>query len=309
MVIFLYGPDTFRLSRKLQEIIEACQQKTRNLNFTIFDGASQNFNDFLVKLRQASLFEEKKLIVVHQAGDEHFTEGFLKNISQIQRCSHNIILCHKGKILKTDKLLSAVKKIGKTQEFNELSGIKLANWITAEFERYNSIIEPEAAMLLGSRLGGDLWYLSNEIHKLAFNGQKIITTEIINQNFKGKIELNIFKTIDAIAAKNKPEALYLIHKHINQGDSPLYLMAMIANQLRNLLAVKYFFEVEGGIYNTGPARLKMNPFVFSKTAQQSRSFTFGRIRDIFKQLVFYDTAIKTGKIEAAAAIDFLIIQI
>jgi len=35
MVIFLYGPDTFRLSRKSQEIIEACQQKTHNLNFAV----------------------------------------------------------------------------------------------------------------------------------------------------------------------------------------------------------------------------------------------------------------------------------
>jgi len=52
------------------------------------------------------------------------------------------------------------------------------------------------------------------------------------------IDFNIFSTIDAIAQKEKKRAASLIRRHLENGDSPSYILSMISYQLRNLISVK-----------------------------------------------------------------------
>jgi len=311
MVIFLYGLDSFRLSRKLRAIVDAYRQKTRGLNFIVFDGMTDDLDDFLGKLRQTSLFAEKKLAVINNALDKNVKEGLQKNVKELISSPHNIILCQEGKVLKTDKLLVALKKIGDVQEFAELSGAKLAAWVEGEFKQYGSDVAPGVAVTLAERLGGDLWQLSNEIHKLAHSRQGRIGPEDVDSALKSEVELNIFKTIDALAQKDKSEALYLIHRHVENGDHPLYLLAMVANQLRNLISVKSYIETEGGGYGDPGAaqRLGMHPFVLSKTMRQSQLFSLSSLMSIFDKLMRYDTAIKTGRIDPGVALDLIIAEI
>ena len=310
MIIFLYGPDSFRLSRKLRAIVDAYRQKTKGLNFIVFDGANDDLGDFLGKLRQTSLFAEKKLAVISNALDKNVKEDLLKNAKELVASPHNIILCQEGKVLKTDKLLSTLKKLGDVQEFAELSGAKLAAWVEGEFKQYCSDVAPGVSAVLAERLGGDLWQLSNEIHKLAHTKQGRIEPNDVDSALKSEVELNIFKTIDALAQKDKSEALRLIHQHVENGDHPLYLLAMVANQLRNLISVKSYVETEGGGYGgQGASRLGMHPFVFSKTMRQSQLFSLSSLRGIFDKLMRYDTAIKTGRIDPGVALDLIIAEI
>ena len=272
---------------------------------------TDDLDDFLGKLRQTSLFAEKKLAVINNALDKNVKEGLQKNVKELISSPHNIILCQEGKVLKTDKLLVALKKIGDVQEFAELSGAKLAAWVEGEFKQYGSDVAPGVAVTLAERLGGDLWQLSNEIHKLAHSRQGRIGPEDVDSALKSEVELNIFKTIDALAQKDKSEALYLIHQHVENGDHPLYLLAMVANQLRNLISVKSYIETEGGGYGDQGAaqRLGMHPFVLSKTMRQSRLFSLQELKDIFDKLMRYDTAIKTGRIDPGVALDLIIAEI
>lgn len=311
MIIFLYGPDSFRLSRKLRQIVDAYRQKTKGLNFSVIDAPEADFGEFFSRLRQASLFEEKKLAVINNALDKNFKEKLLDSAKELAASPHNIILCQEGKVLKTDKLLTALKKIGDVQEFAELSGAKLVSWAEAEFNQYGRAVEPGVASLLAERLGGDLWQLSNEIHKLAHgSGRGPVGSRDIDSALKGEVELNIFKTIDALAQKDKSSALRLVHQHIEAGDHPLYLLAMVANQLRNLISVKSYLETEGGGYDaSAAARLGMHPFVFSKTTRQSRLFDLAGLKDIFGKLMSYDIAIKTGRIDPGVALDLIIAEI
>lgn len=311
MVIFLYGQDTFRLSRKLSQIVAAYRGKTKGLNFIVFDAARDDFDDFLAKLRQTSLFSEKKLAVANNVLG-NAKEKFQNNLKEFLDSPHNIIFCQEGKVLKTDKLLAMLKKQGDVQEFVPLSGVKLAAWVESEFKQYNRAVAPGVAPVLAQRLGGDLWQLSNEIHKLAhIRDCGEVGLKDIDFALAGETELNIFKTIDALAQKDKSGALRLIHQHIENGDHPLYLLAMVANQLRNLISVKSYLETEGGGYggSSAASRLGMHPFVFSKTVRLCRLFGLDELRDIFDKLMRYDGAIKTGRIDPGVALDLIIAEI
>ncbi|HEY0087510.1 MAG TPA: hypothetical protein VGB37_01630, partial [Candidatus Lokiarchaeia archaeon] len=198
-------------------------------------------------------------------------------------------------------------------------------------------IENPALENLINFVGNDLWQMKNEIEKLVsykfskrvdeaiassspvanarevdetisssppFNDNQVVQVKDIELLVKPKIETDIFKTIDAIAQKNKNLALRLLHKHLEKGDSPLYLLSMINFQFRNLLMVKSH-KTEQGLNED----LGMHPYVIRKTTEQARKFTTSELKKIYQKIFKVDLSIKTGKINPDVALDLLVTEI
>jgi len=125
---------------------------------------------------------------------------------------------------------------------------------------------------------------------------------------KPKIETDIFKTIDAIAAKNKKEAFLLVKKHLEKGDSPSYILAMINFQFRNLLIVKDLIE-KGKSLDAILKEVNLHPFVVKKSYTFSKKFEFDELKKIYQKIFQADLNIKTGKMDSKSALEMLLIEI
>jgi len=314
MIIFLYGPDTFRSRQKLNEIIEYYKKIHKSgLNLKYFDGGNLSFEDFRDELQQSPMFNETKLFVVKNSWPcQQFKEKFLENIKKIANSRDIILLYEENKISQNDLLFKSLKKIGKIQEFKFLEGEKLKNWVKKAFENLGAKADLKAIEKLIEFVSNDLWRLSNEIRKLVnYQGkgrEKIIQIKDIELLVKPKIETDIFKTIDAIALKNKRKALGLLHKHLEKGDNPLYLLSMINFQFRNLLIVKDLIEKHQSYYLI-IKKSQLNPFIVKKSYQQAKQFTLPELKKIYQKIFQVDLDIKTGKIDAQTALDLLIAEI
>ena len=340
MFIFLYGEDTYRSSQKLREIINQYKKVHKTgLNLIYFDCQNSNFEEFENSVQSISMFQEKKLIILKQGFfNTIFKEKFLE-WAKSARANENIIMVYENQaIKKTDKLFKFLSVKAKIQEFNFLTGIKLQNWVDMEFEKYNARIEFEGRAKLISFVGSDLWRMSQEIKKLSAykcSGYPIskkprnripatIFVADVELLVVPKIETDIFKTIDAIAQKNKKLALLLLHKHLEKGDAPLYLFSMINFQFRNLLVVKDYISnsslrAERGQQSERSAAISsrynamripgMHPYVARKTSAQAQNFTFDKLKKIYHKLFVIDTGIKTGKVDPKMALDMFVIGV
>jgi DNA polymerase-3 subunit delta len=300
MIIFLYGQDTYRLRNKLKEIIASYQKVHQSgLNLKYFEGKNLDFHDFKQEFQTTSMFKEKKLMVLKNVfSNREFKNSFLENSKNFTKSDNIILFQEEGEVPPKDPLFNFLKKNAKIQEFQLLQGQKLKNWVKKEFEKYSAEADPRAVADLINFIGNNLWQFSNEIKKIAtFKRNKKITAEDVNILVKPKIETDIFKTIDAIASKDKKKALALLHKHLEKGDSHLYLLAMISFQFRNLLTVK------------SGAKLKMHPYVVRKTTQQARAFSLEELKKIYHQLFEIDYKIKTGKVDPQTALDLFISEV
>jgi len=202
-----------------------------------------------------------------------------------------------------------LKKSGKSQEFKLLEGQNLKNWIKKEFNSCGAKTESLVIEKLINFLGNDSWQLSNEIKKLAtYKKNKIIQARDVELLVKPKIDVDIFKTIDAIAEKNKKQALSLLHKHLEKGDSPLYLLSMINFQFRNLIQIKSLVE-KNCTYQNIQKSTKLHPYVVKKSLWQARSFSFPELKKIYQKIFKADINIKTGRIDPETALDLLITEI
>ena len=307
MIVFLYGEDSYRLKEKLNEIIGHYKKSHKNeLNLRRFEGKDLTFQEFKNELQTAPMFKEKKLLILSNVfSNKGFKEEFLESSSKLINSEHVIVFYEDNKIPSSDALFKFLKKEAKSQEFKLLSGQKLMGWLKKEFSKYQTDVDLMVLDKLYEQVGNNLWQLSNEVKKLvAFKKGGRLTAKDVELLVKSKITTDIFKTIDAISSKNKKQALRLLHKHLENGDSPVYLLSMINYQFRNILVVKDLMEKGKPL-----KQAKLHPFVARKSFQQAQRFSLGELKKIYRKIFEVDYSIKTGKLEPQTALDLLIVEI
>jgi len=309
MIIFLYGSDTYRSRQKLNEIIERYKKIHKSgLNLKYFDSKDLNFQDFKSEFQQAPMFKEKKLAVLNDAlSNAEFEENFLKNEKNFRDSGNIILFYEKGEVNTKNPLFKFLIKYAQSQEFEPLLDQQLKNWAKKEFGKHKCQIREQALEKLIEFVGNDLWRLTNEIKKLA-NFKLEIKNKDIELLVRPKIETDIFKTIDSLAAKNKKLALELIRQHLEKGDPPLYLLSMITLQFCNLLTIKDLLENSFGYYDI-LRKSNLHPYVVKKSFEQAKKFTLPELKKIYQKIFQVDLDIKTGKIEPETALDLLIAEI
>lgn len=308
MIIFIYGEDSYRSRQKLKEIIEEYKKVHKSgLNLIQIDAKKTTVRDFIDILKITPMFAETKLIILKNVfSGANFQDEFLKEAKGLIKLKDVIIVFEEDNLDERNKLFKFLKKEAKSQEFKLIDGQKLKAWVEKEFKKYNTSVEPIIIQTLIDFVGNDLWQMANEIKKLvSFKKGKKIKTEDINLLVRPKIENDIFKTIDAIAQKNKKQALGLLQKHLEDGDHPLYLLSMINYQIRNLLIVKDFIEKHKP-YDYILKKSGLHPFVVRKTYSQARQFDLKELKKIYQKIFDTDLKIKTGQIEPEMALELLV---
>lgn len=315
MIIFIWGPDTFRSNQKLKEIADNYKAKHKSgLNLRLFDWSASVPDDLKNILSSASMFEEKKLVIVKnaceaaRAGQEKLIE-ILEEKDALEDKDVIIVFFEAGKPPESELSNWLKKKVKMAECFENLQDAKLASWVKKEIQNSGGSISAEAIEKLINFVGPDLWQMHNEVNKLiSFKVDKIITEKDIDLFVKSKYDPNIFATIDALAAKNKNLAYKLMHEHLEQGENEIYILTMFIYQFRNLLQIKNL--IDSGVPSDGLAKKTgLHPFVIKKSWSQTRNFSQDVLRKIYERLLKLDIAIKRGKIEPQTALDLIVGEI
>ena len=318
MIYFIFGEDSYRSKRKLEEIISGYKKVHKSgLNLIYVDAKLEDFKDFYSNFKINSMFAEKKLIVLKNIfADKKFQEEILENIEALEKIKDIVVIYEDCVADQRIKIYKSLQKYAKCQEFNCLSPALLKKWIAEEFSvqaepasgREKTRIDPEAIDLLISFVKNDLWQMANEINKLSnYKSGGVVKKEDVELLVKPNAENDIFKTIDALASKNKKLALDLLHKQLDGGDVPLYLLSMIAYQFRNLLTIKELQTNQP--YGMIAKKSGLHPFVVQKTSYVCNQFTIEQLKKIYQKIFKVDSDIKTGKIEPETALDLLLAEI
>jgi len=311
MIYFIYGEDSYRSKRKLEEIVSGYKKVHKSgLNLIYINAKEKDFKDFNSGLKINSMFDEKKLIVLDNIfEDEKFQKDFLDNIENLKDIKDIVIIYEEGVPDKRTKFFKSLQKHAKCQDFDYLAPAMLKRWVTQEFENHGAKVDPAAIQILIDFVGNDLWRMSNEVNKLSnYKMGSTVKKEDVELLIRPNIENDIFKTIDALVSKNKSQALSLLHKHLENGDNALYLLSMISYQFRNLLVIRELQDMQQP-YGYVMKKSGLHPFVAQKSYYLSQQFSMLKLKKIYQKIFQIDSDIKTGKIEPETALDLLLVEI
>ena len=305
MIIFLYGPDSYRLKQNSQIVLDNYRKKYPAGIFFKFDLAD---TDEIAKaedtVKGGSLFGEIKLLVLknvfsNKAGSDRMGE-LIKTQNLLKE--KNIVLLlvenQEGKELAKNKTLFTLLagKDNMVRNIEYLEGEKLTKWIKNEFALRKCFIELDAIKELIATVGNESRSLMNEIDKLCnFKVNGVIKREDVALLGFKKIDLNIFDFVDALAGKNKARAYEILFKEIKNGRDPYYLLTMIVYGFRNLLVVKDLSD-RGIFLNDITKKARLHPFVAKKAYQSAGKFSLAELKNIYEHLLDLDINSKEGTV-------------
>lgn len=303
LVIFLYGPDSYRLKQNANIVMENYRKKHPNGVFFKFDlSNTEEVSKTQDAVKSGSLFGGVKLIVVKnvfsdktvsdRVGDLIKTHNLLKEKDVVLLFVENQEEKELAKNKAFFNLLSGKDSV--VRNIGYLQGANLTKWIKNEFALRKCSIEQDAIRELTMVAGNESWSLVNEIEKLCnFRIAGVIKKEDVSLLGFKKTDLNIFDFVDAIAGKNKAGAYEILFKEIKSGRDPYYLLTMIVYGFRGLLSVKDLSD-RGMSLDSIVKKSRLHPFVARKTYQSAGKFKLDEIKNIYRNLLDVDTKSKEG---------------
>ncbi len=313
MVLFLYGPDTFRSKKKLQEIVNRyCLKYKSGLNLAKIEASSEGFEQLKERIETTSMFKEKKLIIFKNVFStpaylQEKVEKYLieKNIFK----DENLILIffQEGEIQKPNELFKLLfERSFKKQEFKELPIWKLKIFIR---KYWNCKIDNRAIEKLILSCGNNLWEIESELEKIiAFKKGEKITDKDIENLSPQNIQTNIFKTLDLISQKNKKRALKLLFNHLEKGENEIKLLSMMIFQFRNILKIKNLIDQKKSLLQIQKLS-GLHPFLIKKISPIVQNFSIEELKKIYQKLLELDFKIKSGRVDAKTGIEMFIAEL
>jgi DNA polymerase III subunit delta len=309
MLLLLHGEESFLKARKLQEMKERYYSLRKGKFYVrVFDCLQAEVLEILQEIREVSLFQEKKLIILENPfSSQEIKEKLVEYKDELAQTPQILVFSQEGIIEEKDPLFVFLKKQGKIQEFSPLSERSLASWISQEFSRYGVQVMPEVQNALVRAAGNDLWRLSNEIAKLAaYSNGSVLSRSVVEDLVESTVEPEIFATIDAIAARNAKQALALLAEHERHGDQPLRILATIGFQFRALLSVKDMAD-RSLSYTDIVKKTKLHPYVVKKAWEAAKNFSLEELRKGLRRIFDIELRVKTGIMESSRALSWFVL--
>ena len=342
MFYLLHGDDEFTNREQLKKLR---LQGDFGYNQDTYDGAGVDLNTVIITSNTLPFLSEQRLVVVEglpkkkrgetQSASQENADastkgskakkgkktsksatatraGFEKALAEhiIHMPETTVLILLLDEVLDTSNpLLKAAEQYGKVLQSTVPKGQALERWIINRAKTLHVKIAPEAATLLANFSGNHLRLLANELDKLAtYVGQNAtITVQDVRKLSAQVQEAAIFDLADALAQRNRKQALNILHDLLSDGAVPIVLIATIISQMRRLLLVKELAQ-QGMRSGQVASTLGMPPFLADKCLRQVGNFSVAQLESSYRQLMATEAALKRSKMTPDIALDLLVVN-
>lgn len=308
MIIFLAGPDDYRVKEKLKELIFAYQKKySSSFGLAEFDLEEKNgWEELKNFLGFSSIFVEVKLAI----GKNLFQSPYLKKIEEF--------LINSDLPKNKSSFLILIAKESSSQEIKENfrpfwnwlvqnsvyhrifkffpNYQKARAWLLKEIKKRNISIEERALKLLYESFLLDHWRLINELEKIAlFKLGKTIKKEDVLELISPEYQPHFFQIFDNFLMQNKDKTIFYFQEALKAGFDPALILNFLINQIRNLI---YLLSQQEKNFEGHPYLLKKIKNQLWRWRNKKE-----KLLEIYQNLALLDRQIKKGVFDYETALE------
>ncbi len=299
-VYLLSGEETFFIDKAREKILARLNVDTATELVTFDCDAKPALGDLISAIDSSPFFGARNVVLVKNApffnADKKIER--LENILRDMQPTNFAIFTTRTAD-KRRKLYKIISQVGEILEATPLRSWEVDDWLSEKLRALGKNMRGDARKYFNEQIGIlpeiSLWYLENELNKIALNVTgKEITTEILRRNMLAPPEVSNFALTDAIDEKKSAKAIYLLQQQARVPAKIPLVITLLVNHVRRLIRAKYFMA-QGITGRRLGEPLEMNPYIAQKLGDTSKSYRAELLEDIFIELADADFKLKTGR--------------
>jgi len=299
-VYLLSGEETFFIDKAREKILSRLGVDKATELVTFDCDTKPALADILTAIDSAPFFSARNVVLVKNAtffSAEKKSER-LENILKDMQPTNYVIFTAKAAD-KRRKLYKIVSQVGAILEAEPLRPWEIDDWLNGKLSALGKVMRGEARRHFNERLGIlpeiSLWYLENELDKLALNVTgKEITADDLRRNMLAPPEVSNFALTDAIDERKPKKALYLLRVQAKTPTKLPLVTTLLVNHVRRLLRAK-FFMAQGVVGRRLGEPLEMNPYIAQKVGETAKTYPQKLLEEAFIELAEADFNLKFGR--------------
>lgn len=250
-----------------------------------------------------ALAGKKKAAGSSAAGSQ---QALLSYLAQPSPTTCLVLRCSQGRPDRRNKLVADIAKLEGLVEAAALSAMEILPYLQKALQQagkecHQSLLEQI------SRQPGGLRFCLQELDKvIAYAGTETkITPDMLKAVLTPSLEANIFRMVDALGQRRRPQALQELRLLLAGGQSPYAVFAMMLRQFRLIFRAKACLQA-GMAKGQMAQALGVPPFVAEKTASQSKQYSFAELEEAMNVFLNKDLAMKSSAPPAQVLEDLVI---
>ena len=250
----------------------------------------------------APLFSPLNVVLVKNApffGSDVKFERLEKILSNMLET--NYVIFTAKSVNKQRKLYKIVSKVGEFLEAEPLRPWQIDDWLNEKLKSLGKSMSYDARKYFTERIGVlpeiSLWYLDNELNKIALNSGREISVGDLEKNMLEMPEVSSFAVTDAVDARKVKAAVQILRTQLRDKNKAPAVTAVLVSHVRRLIHAK--FLIKSGVKGKPLAeKLEMHPFVAQKFEKVAATYSAKLLGEIFLELADADFKIKIGHADA-----------
>jgi DNA polymerase-3 subunit delta len=234
-VYVIGGEEPYYSDRLQDELLRQVPPETKDFNLDVLYGNEARIQHVVSAARAYPMMADRRMVVVREfrllfdkqyAHSENLSADTALFIAYLNQPNPQTVFVLVDTALPpgNTSLGAALRKSpgGRFLSFEPVPEVELQDWITlAAKTTYGLDMEPEAARLMGQRMGPHLDQLSKELDKLCTQNRTTptITVDEIRNKIPLTREFDVFELKDAVLKRDLDRAFHIAERLLHQADS------------------------------------------------------------------------------------------
>ncbi len=311
-IYVIYSTSYRLLKENLDKII-------KGNNYVTYNQDEVEMNDIIDSASYQSLFSDKNYIVVknvssfsskkkNSEGEENATDDN-KLLGYLNEPNPNtvIIFVLKDKMNGVKKVSKLVKEKYNYIEIDKINIKELKESVNTFCKKNKISIDIDGINYIINSLDSNYDLIFNELEKLLLLDEKKFNYDMIVKIISSNVLDNNFKFIDSVVNKDIVSSFKYYDDFLLNKNSPIMIMAMLANEYRNIYLVKTMLNNRNKSEMMSLLNIKYT-FQIDKLINNCYSYSLNELENNMMLLCDLDYKIKIGKMSDKNALEWFIIK-
>ncbi|MBX2993594.1 MAG: DNA polymerase III subunit delta [Bdellovibrionaceae bacterium] len=306
---FFFGEEPYLLQQAVNYVkVCALHGGAADFNFSSFYAADADLSSVRDEVETLPMMSTRRVVILREVQDLTDKEWELLEPLFQSPVESSVFILVGSKIDKRKRVMKLLIEQAQTVEFKRPFENQISGWVRHICKGHGLEISDEAVQLLHRLAGNHLTEIESEVRKLVDflgDGRTQVELEDVAQCVSQKREESVFELTEMIARTDRVNSLIQLVRLMDQGQSEMGIVALVARHFRILLLIKQG-EALGLAGQKLAHHAQVSPYFLGDYVKQARSWTAKKLESALVVLAETDKALKSSPVSAHIWLENLI---